>query len=113
MLIIGGFFVTFKHQREQKHISSMTTGSLFYGNICILVEIELQVYICVPKVRFIGPTVSFFFIFCDLLDGTRKSRGDAKLYVVTRTLRGTARQRNSFEFFLSNASITIFFLTEL
>ena len=31
MLITGGFFITFKRQREQKHISSITTGSLFYG----------------------------------------------------------------------------------
>ena len=53
--------------------------------------------------------VSFFFIFCDLLNGTRNSRGDAKFHAVTQTLRGSPRQRNSFEFFLSNASIIFFF----
>ena len=45
MLIIGGFFVTFKRQREQKHISSMTTGSLFYGkqkNVLLLCCIKVK-----------------------------------------------------------------------
>ena len=52
---------------------------------CILVEIDLQVYICVPKARFIWPKGIHFFTFCDLLDGTRKSRGNVKIQVGTRT----------------------------
>ena len=30
---------------------------------CILVEIDLQVYVCVAKVRCIGATVYFFFAY--------------------------------------------------
>ena len=66
---------------------------------CILVEIDLQVYIFSRKVGFTGPKVYFFFIFCCMLDGTSKSRGDAEILMVTRTLRVSPRQRNSFQFF--------------
>ena len=81
-------------------------GQIFVGSIdlpaietCFLVKIDLQVDIFVRKFAFTGPKVNFFFIFCRLLDKTRKSRGDAAMLVVTRTLRVSPRQRNSFAFF--------------
>ena len=54
-----------------------------------------------------------FFIFCRLLDRTRKSRGDAKILVVSELcvfLLGNAIRSH---FFLSNAGFRIFFSTEL
>ena len=56
----------------------------FAMKTCILVVLDLQVYICVPKARFIWPKGIHYFTFCDLLDGTRKSRGDANIHVGTR-----------------------------
>ena len=77
---------------------------------CILVEIDLQVYIFARKVGLTG--LRYTFIFCCLLDETHKSPGDGEILMVTQTLRVSPRQRNSFAFFLSNARVTIF-LTEL
>ena len=51
---------------------------------CILVVLDLQVEICVPKARFIWPKGIHCFTFYDLLDVTRKSRGDANIHVGTR-----------------------------
>ena len=68
---------------------------------CILVEIDLQVYIFGHKVGFTGPKV-YFFIFCRLLDGARKSRGDANFACFSW-------QHNLFAFFLSNAGVSMFF----
>ena len=64
---------------------------------CILVKIDLQIYIFACKIGFTGPKVYFFS--CRFLDGMRKSRGDAEILVMTQTLRVSLRQRNLFAFF--------------
>ena len=84
--------------------------SLLAIETCILVEIDLQVYICVPKVWFIGPKVYFFSHFAVCLMGRVSHVGMQRfswwreLCVV---LLGNAILSN---FFLTNTRIT-FFLT--
>ena len=85
----------------------------FAMKTCILVEIDLQVYICVPKALFMWPKGIHFFTFCDLLDGTRKSHGDAKIQVGTRTLHGSPRQLNYFDISLTNGRISFLVLTSM
>ena len=53
----------------------------FAMKTCILVVLDLQVYICVPKARFIWPKGIHCFTFCDLLDGTRKSKIQTKKFL--------------------------------
>ena len=80
---------------------------------CILVEIDLQVYIFARKVGFTGPKVYLFsyFAVCWMgrVDhvGTRRFSWRRELCVF---LLGNAIRSH---FFLSNAGVTIFFLTEL
>ena len=74
---------------------------------CILVEIDLKVYIFAHKVGFTGPKV-YFFIFHCLLDRMHKSGGYAEILMVTRTLRVSPGQC-----FLSNAGFPFSCLTEL
>ena len=65
---------------------------------CILVEIDLQVYIFARKVGCTGPKVYFFSYFVVCLMGHLSHVGTRR-FVVTRTLRVSPRQRNSFAFF--------------
>ena len=81
---------------------------------CILVEIDLQVYIFARKVRFTGPKVYFFsyFVVCSMGRvshvGTRRFSWWCELCMF---LLGNAIRSH---FFPSNAGVTIFFfLTEL
>ena len=67
---------------------------------CILVEIDLQVYIFLSYSLIYWAKRILLFIFCRMLDGTRESRGDAEILMATRTFRVSPRQHNSFEFFL-------------
>ena len=59
---------------------------------CILVEIDLQVYIIASKVGFTGPKVYFFHIL-------PFAGWDEGILVVTRTFRVSPRQRNLLAFF--------------
>ena len=70
-----------REERCLENVGICRLDQPFAMKTCILVEIDLQVYICVPTARFIWPKGIHFFTFCDLLDGTRKSRGDAKIQV--------------------------------
>ena len=78
---------------------------------CILVEIDLQVYIFARKIGFTGPKVYFFS--CRFLDGMCKSRRDAEILVVMQTLLVPLSNAICSHFFLSDTGVTIFFLTNL
>ena len=69
-----------------KNVGICRLDQRFATETCIIVETVLQIQICVRKAPFIWPKVYFFItIFCYLLEGTRKSRGDANLAWISNT----------------------------